>query len=195
MKGNATSLQSRRRTGLRYIILLFFVLALVAGWTGFWKFAAGKAEVTIEGWRAREAKAGRIYNCGSQTVGGYPFRIEVQLRPRLGADSAATSRRLSSRPAGMLMVAQVYQPGLLISEFHGPLTIAEPGQVAGHHRRLEAGAIERARHAGARRSARRLCSTSRQSIAWTAPRGKTCCAPSTSKFMAGWPKAPPPTSR
>ena len=26
---------------------------------------------------AREAEAGRIYTCGSQTLGGYPFRIEV----------------------------------------------------------------------------------------------------------------------
>ena len=28
----------------------------------------------------------------------------------------------------MLMVAQVYQPGLLISEFRGPLTVGEPGK-------------------------------------------------------------------
>ncbi len=61
------SLQSRRRTGLRYTILLFIVFALVAGWTGFWKIAAGKAQETIDGWRARESKAGRIYNCASQT--------------------------------------------------------------------------------------------------------------------------------
>lgn len=60
MMGNPTSLQSRRRTGLRYTILLFIVLALVAGWTGFWKFASDKAQEAIEGWRAREAKAGRF---------------------------------------------------------------------------------------------------------------------------------------
>ena len=42
-----------------------------------WYYAAGKAEAAIDGWRAREAKAGRIYTCGSQTIGGYPFRIEV----------------------------------------------------------------------------------------------------------------------
>src|SRR5262249_59698417 len=76
MMRDSTSLQSRRRTGLRYTILLFIVFALVAGWTGFWKFAASKAQETIEGWRSREAKAGRIYNCGSQTIGGFPFRIE-----------------------------------------------------------------------------------------------------------------------
>ena len=39
-----TSIQSRRRTGLRYTILLFIVFALAAGWTAFWKFAAGRAD-------------------------------------------------------------------------------------------------------------------------------------------------------
>ena len=75
---NPQSLQSRRRTGLRYAILVFIVVALIAGWSGFWKFAADKAQSAVEGWRAREARAGRIYSCGSQNVGGYPFRIEQQ---------------------------------------------------------------------------------------------------------------------
>jgi hypothetical protein len=122
-----TSLQSRRRTGLRYTILLFIVFALVAGWTGFWKFAASKAQETIEGWRAREAKAGRLYNCGSQTMGGFPFRIEVN------CDDASAQFRSNQPPLelktnALVVMAQVYQPRLLISEFHGPLTIGEPGK-------------------------------------------------------------------
>jgi len=124
---DSTGLQSRRRTGLRYTILLFIVFALVAGWTGFWKFAASKAQETIEGWRSREAKAGRIYNCGSQTIGGFPFRIEVN------CDDASALFR-SSQPAlelktsSLVVMAQVYQPGLLISEFRGPLTVGESGK-------------------------------------------------------------------
>src|SRR6476620_9316898 len=122
-----TSLQSRRRTGLRYTILLFIVFALVAGWTGFWKFTSSKAQETIEGWRAREAKAGRLYTCGSQTIGGFPFRIEVN------CDAASAQIRSNQPPlelktSALVVLAQVYQPGLLISEFHGPLTIGEPGK-------------------------------------------------------------------
>jgi hypothetical protein len=127
MMSNPTSLQSRRRTGLRYTVLVFIVFALIAGWSGFWKFSAGTAETTIEGWRAREAKAGRIYSCGSQNVGGYPFRIEV------GCDQALALFRSSQPPVelrttGLVVVAQVYQPGLLVSEFRGPLTAGEPGK-------------------------------------------------------------------
>ena len=80
MMSGTESLRSPRRTGRRYTILLLVILAVAAGWTGFWKFAADKAEHTIDGWRAREEKSGRIYNCGSQDVSGFPFRIEVTCR-------------------------------------------------------------------------------------------------------------------
>ena len=111
------SLQSSRRSRIRYTILLFLVLALIAGWSAFWKFAAGKAETAMEGWRAREAKAGRVYACGSQTVGGYPFRIEVNC-DRASALFQSNQPPVEVRTDNLLVVAQIYQPGLLISEFH-----------------------------------------------------------------------------
>jgi len=123
----SASLQSRRRTGIRYTILLFAVLAVVVGWSGFWKFASDKAETTLDGWRAREAKAGRIYNCGSQAIGGYPFRIEVDCR-QASAVFRSNQPPIELRMERMLVAAQVYQPGLLISEFHGPVTVGEPGK-------------------------------------------------------------------
>jgi len=127
MMSHPASLQSRRRTGRRYTILLFIVLALIAGWTGFWKFAAGKAQETIDGWRLREAKAGRVYTCDSQSVGGYPFRIEVNC-DRASALFRSNQPPVELKANGLMIVAQVYQPGLLISEFHGPLTIGESGK-------------------------------------------------------------------
>ncbi len=127
MMSNSASIQSRRRTGRRYTILLFIVLALIAGWTGFWKFAANKAQEAIEGWRAREAKSGRVYTCGSQDVAGYPFRIEVNCGGAL-ALFRSNQPPLELKADSLMVVAQVYQPGLLISEIHGPLTIGEPGK-------------------------------------------------------------------
>ena len=111
----------------RYIILLLLVAALFGGWSAFWYYASGKVEATIDGWRAREGQAGRLYACGSQTIGGYPFRFE------LNCDDASALFKSSQPPIevksrGVLVVAQVYEPTLLIGEFHGPLTIASPGQ-------------------------------------------------------------------
>jgi hypothetical protein len=118
---------SARRRNWRYISLLILVAALFGGWSWFWTFAAGKAEATIEGWRAREAKAGRVYACGAQSIGGYPFRFEMNC-DQASALFGSNQPPLEIKSKGILIAAQVYQPTLLISEFHGPLTIANPGQ-------------------------------------------------------------------
>ena len=88
---------------------------------------SGKAQAAVEGWRAREAKAGRIYACGSETFGGYPFRFELNCD---GASALFQSNQppVEVKARGILVAAQVYQPTLLISEIHGPLTVAAPGQ-------------------------------------------------------------------
>ena len=118
--------RSARRRKRRYIGTLILFLALVGGWNYLWYYATGKAEVAIDRWRAREAKAGRIYTCGSQSIGGYPFRIEVT------CDKAAAVFRSNQPPveiktSSILVAAQLYQPTLLISDFYGPLTIADLG--------------------------------------------------------------------
>jgi hypothetical protein len=102
------------------------VVALAIIWTGLWFYAAAAAEATLNGWREREAKEGRIYSCTQQTIGGYPFRFEVRCRdPGMELQG---SERIALKAADFLVAAQIYQPTLLISEFSGPLTIAEPGQ-------------------------------------------------------------------
>jgi hypothetical protein len=106
--------------------MLVLFVALIGGWSWFWHFAAGKAEVTVAGWRAREAKAGRIYKCGSETIGGYPFRIEVNC-DKASALFRSNQPPLELKTASILAAAQIYDPTLLISEFTGPLSIAEPG--------------------------------------------------------------------
>ncbi|MFZ0845049.1 MAG: DUF2125 domain-containing protein, partial [Pseudolabrys sp.] len=120
--------RTARRRNRRYISLVILVAALFGGWSWLWNYAADKAQATIEGWRAREAKAGRIYGCGSQTFGGYPFRIEVDC-DRASALFRSNQPPVEIKTAGILIAAQVYQPNLLISEFHGPLTIADPGKL------------------------------------------------------------------
>jgi hypothetical protein len=116
-----------RRRKRRYFTLLLLVVLLIGGWIGFWKYAEGRIEQSIDGWKAREAKAGRIYECGSQTVGGFPFRFEVL------CDNVKATLTKSHPPADLTapqihIAAQVYDPTLLISEIAGPLTYAEAGQ-------------------------------------------------------------------
>jgi hypothetical protein len=107
---------------------LMFVIALGIAWSVVWYYAAGSAQTLIENWRAEQAKAGRIFTCGSQAVGGYPFRIEARC-----ADAAVELRDVQPPVAiklkQILVVAQVWDTKLLIAEFTGPLTAAEPGRI------------------------------------------------------------------
>jgi len=127
MTRDPNSFQLRRRTGRRYAVSLFLVFVLIGGWTWLWHYASDKAAETIDGWRAREAKVGRVYACGSQTVSGFPFSIQIN------CDQASAVLHDNQPPfelkvANVLIAADVFQPTLLTSDYASPLTIAAPGQ-------------------------------------------------------------------
>jgi hypothetical protein len=121
---------SRRRLW-PVVVPLVLVVALAIIWTGLWFYAASAAEATLAGWREREAKSGRIYNCGKQTIGGYPFRFEVRCSD-LGMELHGIEPPVALKALDLLVAVQIYQPTLVISEFTGPLTIAEPGRPPGY---------------------------------------------------------------
>lgn len=97
-----------------------------AGWTATWHYAAGQVETTVEGWKAREAQAGRNYTCASQTIGGFPFGIHVRCSDA-GADMTSAQARLTLKAREILVSAQVWQPTVLTSTFVGPISIQERG--------------------------------------------------------------------
>ena len=99
-------------------------------------------ERTIEGWKAREAQAGRVYACATQTIGGFPFGIELRCADA-HAELTSTQPPLSVKARDMLVSAQVWQPTVLTTEFVGPLTIAEPGKAVTISARVNRYACER----------------------------------------------------
>jgi hypothetical protein len=106
---------------------LVLVLALAAAWSGIWYYAAGEAEARVNDWQAQQAKAGRVFSCGSQKVGGFPFRIEVRCGD-VAVELRDTQPPLAIKLKEIQVVTQVWDPKLLIAEFTGPLTAAELGQ-------------------------------------------------------------------
>lgn len=116
-----------RRRNRHYLVLTLLVLALAVGWIALWYYAADRGQAAVEGWRAREAKAGREYQCGKQDVGGFPFRFEF-ICDRATAIFHDAKPPLELKTAGIHVAAQIYQPNLLITEYAGPLTIGNRGQ-------------------------------------------------------------------
>ena len=180
--------RSARRRNRRYIGMLVLFVALIGGWSWFWHYAAGKAEVAIAGWRAREAKAGRIYSCGSQSIGGYPFRIEVD------CDNASALFRSNQPPVEIKTSRHADRRADLSAEpadhrIPGSAHHRRSGQSADHRRQLEARPVERARHADG--AAARVAGVRRpgRSTASAAANARPCCRPSASKFTAASSKA------
>src|SRR5919109_2869638 len=117
---------ARRR---RWPIFLPFAVVVVLGvaWSALWYYAAATAETVIATWREREAQRGRIYRCGSQSIGGYPFRIEVRCGEP-AAEFRGLHTPLTLKWKDALVAAQIYQPTLLIGEFTGPLAFGDSGR-------------------------------------------------------------------
>ncbi|MEX1083103.1 MAG: DUF2125 domain-containing protein [Xanthobacteraceae bacterium] len=111
-----------RRWPLYVPVVGFFLLAIL--WMGLWFHASGIARETLAGWFEREAKAGRLYDCGSQSIGGFPFRVEMRCQPA-AMQWRSAQPTVYVKTAALLVAAQIYQPSLLISEFTGPLSLAE----------------------------------------------------------------------
>jgi hypothetical protein len=122
--------QPQRKRRRRWpIVLAVLAILLGAGWIAAWNYAAGKVETTIAGWKEREARVGRIHNCVSQSIGGFPFRIEVRCEGA-GAELRSNQPPVEVKAKNILVSAQIWRPTVLVSEFGGPLTVGEPGKAA-----------------------------------------------------------------
>ena len=121
----------RRRPLWRLFILPALVVVAAVAWSAFWFYAASEAGVRADAWAAQEAKAGRVYACGKREVAGFPFRFEVtcgDASVSLFSQTADAKALFNARLSEILVIAQVYQPKLLIAEFKAPATISERGQ-------------------------------------------------------------------
>jgi len=118
----------RRRSRWPLFLMPILLLIAAAAWSGFWFFAVSQAEVKADAWRAQEAKSGRNYDCAKQSFGGFPFRVEVRCegaRVTLISQTAGAAQPVTINLGEILAVAQIYDPKLLIAEFHAPATISD----------------------------------------------------------------------
>ena len=82
------------------------------------------------GARRRRNPAGSM-RAASATVAGFPFRLEVRCDDAsvaLVSQTAGAQAPFTARLGEIMVIAQIYQPKLLIAEFKAPATIADRGQ-------------------------------------------------------------------
>ena len=128
------TLAPRRRPLWRLFFMPVLLVIAAVAWSAFWFYAASQVDVKADAWRAQEAKAGRVYDCARRSVAGYPFRLEVRcdgvsvaLNSQTAGQVAATQAPVTAKLGEILVVAQIYDPKLLIAEFTAPATISDSG--------------------------------------------------------------------
>jgi hypothetical protein len=127
------TLAPRPRPLWRLFFMPVLLLIAAAAWSAFWFYSASRVDETADAWRAREARSGRVYDCARRSVAGYPFRLEVRCDgasvslTSQTAGQTATQTPVTARLKQILVVAQVYDPKLLIAEFAAPATITGAG--------------------------------------------------------------------
>jgi hypothetical protein len=109
------------------LLPLGVVVALAAGWSWLWYYAASVAGDTLANWMAREAAAGRIYSCGSQAITGFPFRIQAHC-VTASAQINSNQPPFAVSAKDVTFAAQVYHPTLLVGDVTSPVTVSLPGR-------------------------------------------------------------------
>jgi len=128
LRNPAAAARRRRRGRWRAAaIAVMVVVALGLIWSWLWYYTAAIADRTLAGWVERETAAGRLYSCASQTLGGFPFRIEVHCADAV-AEVNAQRPPFTVRAKDVLVTTQVWHPTLMVSDITGPLTYADSDQ-------------------------------------------------------------------
>ena len=119
-----TTIAARRRS---LVIAPVLLLIVAVAWSGFWFYAASKAEVAADAWAAREAKSGRVFDCAKRSIAGFPFRFEVQCSGASVslASQTADKTHFTAKLDNILVAAQVFDPRRVTAEFSAPATLTD----------------------------------------------------------------------
>ncbi len=118
---------ARRRRFWLYVAPVAIVIVLALGLIWGWYLAASIADRALAGWIDREAKLGRVYACGSQSIGGFPFRIVIRC-VQAAATFNSNNPPFDVTATDVTFSAALYRPTLLHGDITGPVTLANPGQ-------------------------------------------------------------------
>lgn len=113
--------RGRRRPMPKIVAAIVAVIAVA--WSAVWFYGRGRALEEVDRALAGLAARGVSIVCPEREVGGFPFRMELSCR-QPGVTIAATGA--SGSATALRVVAQVWNPLLVIAELDGPL-VGEDG--------------------------------------------------------------------
>lgn len=131
--GDATVIRPTRRSRLP-VILLGIVVVVAAVGTGGWFFARAQVATEMDLRLAALADRGVEIACPERSIAGFPFRFEIACE---APDVAIPGRGMSASARRLLVVAQIWDPRLILADIDGPLDVGTPaGRLEGKATRL-----------------------------------------------------------
>ena len=127
---------TKRRPRWQLFAMPVLLLCAAAAWSAFWLYAASQVDEKFDGWKMREAKSGRTYECANRSVAGFPFRMEVRCDDPVVTlvsqtpEQIASGVKLKAQLKSILVLAQIYDPTKIIAEFTGPAIVSSGGEPA-----------------------------------------------------------------
>jgi hypothetical protein len=119
MMADTAAQPPKRYSRFGLYVPIFALLVLAIGWSIFWYTSATITGREVGAWIKREAADGRNWTCSDRSVGGYPFRIEITCKePSFSGPAAGVP--VTGKLVGIHLVAQLYNPKLIIGEAEGP---------------------------------------------------------------------------
>lgn len=106
---------SRLRLYIAPALLLVLAILFSIGWL----VVSRQVEARLDAMISEEATKGRSWSCDNRHVAGYPFRIEIECINARIKDSGPSQNEVRLSRLGV--VAQVYDPTLIIIEAQGPM--------------------------------------------------------------------------
>lgn len=113
---------SKPRSPLKWLVYGLTTLLILLGIAGTigWNMLRNRVVESLATWRTKEMVAGRAWTCPEETVGGFPFRIEIRcVAPTLTITNASGNAFI--RLEGLTIVSQIYDSELIIAEAAGPM--------------------------------------------------------------------------
>ncbi len=109
----------------RFKWLIAVVVLVCAGWTGIWFYAASYTEKAMDRWIDRQAAQGRKWTCAGRNISGYPFRMLIRCKS-IAFEGPGRGGKIALSTGAVRIVAQIYNPKLILAEAEGPARIVLP---------------------------------------------------------------------
>lgn len=116
----------RSHRGRRPGLVLLGVGLLAAVWSAVWATGRSRLIEAIDGQLARLERSGVRIVCPERDVAGFPFRMEITCRDP-GVEIAG--RGIGGSVSVLRIVAQIWDPHLILVEADGPLVAEEAGRL------------------------------------------------------------------